>query len=72
MIQVGDLCGHRVSKDMNTYQTDIADDPDMRFNPRSHIFLLPVCSAKADFAVSVENQVQQGLIAKLGRLAVWR
>jgi hypothetical protein len=27
-------------------------DPDMRFNPRSHIFLLPACGTKADFAAA--------------------
>ncbi len=44
----------------------------MRFNPRSHTFLLPVYSPKADFAARAERKAQQGLIAKLGRLAAWR
>lgn len=48
----GDFQNRHVFKNMNNYSLTGAQmiDPDMRFNPRDHIFLLPVCSVKTDFA----------------------
>jgi hypothetical protein len=47
---------------------DQTADPDMRFTPRSHLFLLPAHSPKADFAKGLPPRaIPLTLIDKIGR-----
>ena len=58
---------------MSTTSTDQTADPDMRFTPRSHLFLLPAVSPKADFAKGLPPRgIPLTLIDKIGRFRSWR